>query len=392
MPSLLFIIILAMAVALGPFAVDTYLPAFPNIAQFMQVSIDRVGLSVSIYIFGLALGQLVGGFLSDRYGRARLMITGLVIFFLSSFLLAFSHTLTQLLLLRFLQALGGGCCGVSVPAIVRDRTQGRETAKLFSLIGLIYIIAPAIAPSIGSLILVIFNWSGIFIFLALYALLLIFFLKRHVFTSPAPLSSRDPSIKKLTMISGFSLVLKNKTARYLILVQAFSFSIMMIFLANASFIYQQWFAVSAFAFSVLFACNIAVMGFLSSINRWLVHRLEPSIILMVAVALQTLAVAALIVIVFLNLNMMFFVPALMVAVGSMGMISPNTQACYLHYFGNNSGTAAALMGAIQLTTAGCMSALSTFIADGSLRPLVLTMGLCAIVCVSSVWKAYTAKY
>jgi DHA1 family bicyclomycin/chloramphenicol resistance-like MFS transporter len=99
-------------------------------------------------------------------------------------------------------------------------------------------------------------------------------------------------------------------------------------------------------------------------------------------------VAALIVIVFLKLNIVFFVPALMVAVGSMGMISPNTQACYLHYFGNNSGTAAALMGAIQLTIAGCMSALSTFIADGSLHPLVLTMGLCTIVCVFSVWSAY----
>lgn len=159
---------------------------------------------------------------------------------------------------------------------------------------------------------------------------------------------------------------------------------MLIFLTNASFIYQQWFAVSAFTFSLLFACNIAMMGFLSLINRWLLHRLEPIMILTMAVILQTLAVAALIVIVFLKLNIVFFVPALMVAVGSMGMISPNTQACYLQYFGNNSGTASALMGAIQLTIAGCMSTLSTFVADGGLQPLVLTMGLCAIVCVFSV--------
>lgn len=277
MPSLTFIIILAMAVALGPFAVDTYLPAFPGIAQSLQVSIDKVGLSISIYIFGLALGQLIGGFLSDRYGRARLMITGLAIFSISSFLLAFSHTLEQLLFLRLLQALGGGCCGVNVPAIVRDRTQGREAAKLFSLISSIYIIAPAIAPGIGSLILAISNWSGIFIFLALYALLLMILLKSYVFSSSTHASSRDSSLKKLSIIAGFSLVLKNKAARYLILLQAFSFSVMLIFLTNASFIYQQWFGVTTFAFSMLFACNIAMMGFLSFINRWLVHRLEPMI-------------------------------------------------------------------------------------------------------------------
>ncbi|HET6564713.1 MAG TPA: MFS transporter, partial [Xanthomonadales bacterium] len=157
-PHLGIAILLAMSMALGPLSIDAYLPAFPVIAQELRTSIHDVSLSISLYVFVLAAGQLVGGPLSDRFGRGKVMLTGLGIFALASALIARVDTLEQLLWLRALQGFGGGWIAVCVPAIVRDHLSGREAARFFGLIGLILMLAPAIAPSIGSFMLLQFNW------------------------------------------------------------------------------------------------------------------------------------------------------------------------------------------------------------------------------------------
>src|SRR5260221_4677606 len=114
MTNLKLAIILAMAVAMAPLAIDTYLPSFPYIAETMHIDINTLGLSVSVYMFGLAIGQFFGGPLSDCWGRAKVMLLGLSLFILASLLLTFSNNLTELLILRVLQAFGGGWALVSV--------------------------------------------------------------------------------------------------------------------------------------------------------------------------------------------------------------------------------------------------------------------------------------
>ncbi len=382
------VIILAMAAALGPFALDTYLPAFPSIATSLNTGIDHIGLSVSVYIFGLAFGQLIGGPLSDRWGRAKIMLTGLIIFSIASLMLAFSHNLNELIVWRIIQALGGGWSGVSIAAIVRDRTDGQEAAKLFSMITLIMIIAPALAPTIGSTILTLGSWREIFIFLTVYSLLVLILLRIYIFTASA--SAQQTRVAKLSFFPAYKTVLKNNVAIYLIMLQGFSFSVMYVFLTNASFIYQQWFGVAKFTFAFLFACNIAMMALLGIINRILLRKLSPVLLLSLVVLLQMLAVLILVIIGFFHSHELgFFVPALMVAVGTIGVISPNNQACYLQAFKHNSGTAAALMGAFQLAIAGGMSALSAFMGNGTLRPIVLVMGLCSVLSILSLGRALT---
>ena len=386
MASLRLAIILAMAVALGPFAFDTYLPSFPSIAQSLHTEIDSVGFSVSVYIFGLAFGQLIGGPLSDRLGRAKIMLVGVALYAAASIMVAYSNSLTEMIVWRIIQSFGGGWCAVSVPAIVRDRMEGQEAAKMFSLIALMMIIAPAIAPMVGSIILTVASWRGIFIFIAAYAGLVFVLLRLYLFTRAA--LPEKPATKKITFFSGYLAVMKNNVAIYLILLQAFAFSIMMIFLTNASFIYQEWFGVSKFIFAVFFACNIAAMGLLAVINRILLRRLSASLLLSLAVVLQTAAVLVLLAIVYFHdYKLGLFVPALMVTVGSMGVISPNNQACYLQFFKQNSATAAALMGALQLTIAGGMSALSALIGNHTLRPIVLLMALCAALSLLMMLRA-----
>ncbi|AZZ91903.1 Bcr/CflA family efflux MFS transporter [Hahella sp. KA22] len=375
--------ILAMAVALGPFAIDTYLPAFPDIAKAIGADIHDVSLSISVYILGLAIGQLIGGPLSDRLGRSRIMLTGLGVFLFSCLMLSQSESLASLLIWRFTQAFGGGWCAVSVPAIIRDRTEGQETAKLFSLIGLIMIAAPAIAPTLGSTILAFADWRWIFLFLALYTGVVIVTLWFSLFAD-APPHSPPP---KRNVLADYLEILKNTAALRFIFIQSLGFSVMLTFLTHASFIYQEWFNLSEFAFSLLFAGNIAVMALMSMANRALLTWVESAQLLRLAVWLQTFGVALLVAIVFLYPSLYLFAPALMLSVGSLGAAMPNGSACFIQFFKSNSGTASALMGALQFTISGAISALSSALSDGTLIPIVAVMFMCALLNAAFAWGA-----
>ncbi|MFQ3325029.1 MAG: DHA1 family bicyclomycin/chloramphenicol resistance-like MFS transporter [Pseudomonadales bacterium] len=140
---------LASVVALTPFAIDTYLPAIPTIAQDLNTGIGTTQSTVSVYLAGAAVGQFLGGPLSDLYGRKPIGIVGCIIFLIASIFIAISSNINEVLALRFVQAIGGGAAGVIVGAMVRDAHSGKESAKMMALIALIMMTAPLIAPAIG---------------------------------------------------------------------------------------------------------------------------------------------------------------------------------------------------------------------------------------------------
>ncbi|OZG70753.1 MFS transporter permease [Hahella sp. CCB-MM4] len=374
---------LASAVAIGPFAIDTYLPAFPSIAEGIGIDIHEVSLTISVYIFFMAIGQLLGGPVSDRYGRRLAMMVGLIIFIVSSLMLAMSHSLASLLFWRALQAFGGGWTSVSIPAIVRDRCKGKEAAKLFSMIGLIMIIAPAIAPTVGSTILAFSGWRSIFIFLALYGAIVAVSLWFGLFSKVPP--SR-PKHQERLLRSYWNVILQPMAVRFIV-IQAMAFSVMLTFLTHASFIYQEWFGLSAYAFSLLFAGNIVIMAVMNIAGRKLLAVFEPVQVVKFGVSAQVLAVSMLVVSALWLPSLYLFAPALMLAVGSLGAVAPNIQASYMHFFEHNSGTASALLGAIPMILTGLISGLSTLLSDGTLNPIVLLMLVCTITGLVLVWRA-----
>ena len=159
--------LLAIIVALSPFAIDTYLPAIPAMAEFFTVDIHLIELSIPIYLIGFAFGQIIGGPISDNHGRKWIGIIGLSLFFLSSFAIIYVETVQQLWIFRFIQAFGGGFGLVICAAVVRDLYDGKDAAKIFTLISLIMMIAPLIAPSIGAILLQYYSWKAIFVLLAI---------------------------------------------------------------------------------------------------------------------------------------------------------------------------------------------------------------------------------
>lgn len=366
-------LLLACAVAIGPFAIDTYLPAFPRIGAALGVDSHQVSLTISVYMLGFALGQLGGGALSDRSGRRAVMLGGLALFAAASVAIALSTTLTQMLTARVVQALGAGATVVCVPAIVRDRASGSEAARLFSTIALIMIIAPAIAPSVGAAILAVADWPAIFLALAAYAALLICLLQWGLF---ARLREAPRGIAPAPLLAGYLVVLRYPVTRRYTLVVALGFATMLVFITHASFIYQHWFGLSESAFAMVFAANIVTMGACNLANRQLLTRFAPARILTVSLPLQALAAAGLVLVALLDLGLWVFVPCMMLAVGSLGMITPNAQACALQPFDHGAGTAAAVIGFTQFTLAGGISAASAA-APETLATICLVMLACA---------------
>lgn len=378
-----FVVLMAMTVALGPLALDTYLPAFPAMADFLQVDSHSISLTLSVYIFVLSLGQLVGGPLSDRLGRAPVMLGGLLLFALASFAIWQVGDLPSLIALRAVQAFGGGCAMVCVPALVRDVVHGLAAAKLFSMIGLVMFIAPAIAPSIGSLLLMVSGWDSIFLFLGVYALLLVALSKLSIFRG----TLTRPPASELSVLRRYALVLSTRPAMRFIALQAMSFSVMMLFITHSSFIYQEYFAVGPETFALLFAANVLMVVVMNLCNRLLLNYIRPQQILRMAVSIQAVGLVALLLIMWLTPSLWLFVPALMLAIGAMGATTPNNQACCMEYFSENSGTAAALMGAMQFSVAGVLSAVSALLPQ-QVMAIILAMAGCSAVCLVLVWAPF----
>lgn len=376
--------VLAMAMALGPFALDTYLPAFPVIAQSLDVSVHQVSLSISLYIFVLALGQLFGGPLSDRFGRSKVMLSGIALFAIASIFLSFANSLSEFLLLRVLQALGGGAATVTVPALVRDRLSGTEAAKFFGLIGLFMALAPAVAPNIGSLILVMAEWHYIFVFLGAYALVAMLLLSQTVFKQKAPTVVKE----KIDIIKRYKQVIANRPALRFIVIGSLTSSILMLFIAHASYIYQGHFEVTPGTFSLLFSANVVLMLVANLSNRFLLNHYSAFQILRGSLTLQAGAILLLITISLFQPVLILFVLAMVFTIGALGATSPNIQACYMDYFEKNGGTAAALMGATQFSVAGIVSAASTLLPEGILS-IVLAQGACSLICVLLIWRMQT---
>jgi len=364
-----------MTVALGPLALDAYLPAFPEIAASFAIPHSDVGLTLSAYVITLGLAQLVGGPLSDRYGRKVILFSGLAVFAVAGAWVAWADTLGEMIFWRVLQGIGGAFCAVSVPAIVRDEVSGQDAARLFGLIGLIMFIAPAAAPSLGALMLALGDWHWIFLLLTGYAAVLAVVLQLALFPALTP---RPPAITPVkTLVTNYWLVLRHKPTMRFVGIQVFCFSAMLLFITHASFIYQERFGLSNSLFSVLFAANIALMAVLNLINRRLLRYFFSVVLLKNQVVMQFLALLALVGVVAWSGPFWAVAGCIIVAIGFQGGIVPNNMANALEFFPRLGGTAAALLGASQFTIAGLVSALSAAFWGDDLLLIVISMLVCS---------------
>lgn len=373
-----FIVFVASMVAIGPFAIDTYLPAMPTMAASLNVEIVSINATLSAYLFGFAFGQLFGGPISDQIGRRRVGILGLVVFCAASFFISAASSISALITLRVFQALGGGFATVICMAMVRDAYEPVEAAKRFPIVMLVMLGAPLVAPAIG-VALLSFGWQSIFVFLALYAVVVL------VAFMPVP--------ETATMASGklqlgrilpqyIEVLTRRVNGRHIPLRYIFTQGLLMsgvfVFITNASFIYLQYFDIEEKWFVLYFGINILTMMFFTLVTSRLIYKVAPYRIWRAGRLLQFIAIVLLAASVSLvELPLWAFATLLAIAIGAGGMINPSVTGLYLAHFDRLSGSAVSLMNVAVFLFGSLLGVVSGLFYDGSLKPIVYTMALAA---------------
>lgn len=358
------ILLLALLASVTPLAIDTYLPSMPDIAKDFNVPINKIELTVSIFLIFFALGQLLGGILSDRIGRKHTVILGLLGYSLSSFMLFFATSLEVLYFFRATQAFLGAMAAVNVAAIVRDLFHGKEAAKIFSTIASIVLIAPMVAPALGSIIITFFLWQYIFLFLGIYALIVVVFIYLKL---PQTGNKTKTKIKE-----AYKKVLTHKKAMGYILAVSFSFSGMFIFIEKSSFIYMEYFNVSKTIFPLLFGANVFMMIVFTKLNVRIIQTIATHKVLKFGILLQVVSAVVLSILSFeASLYVVFL--AMVLYVGALGFLFGNAMALALDFFKKDSGVASSVIGVTEFTLGGIIGFLASLVHTNELTPIFLMM-------------------
>ncbi|NWL16580.1 Bcr/CflA family efflux MFS transporter [Pseudoalteromonas sp. Scap03] len=335
--------LLASIVAITPLAIDMYLPAMLVIANDLNTSMPNVQISLSIYLAGYALGMLFFGPIADQIGRRKLARIGLSLFGLSSLALAFTTEVHTFWLLRAVQAFTGAAATVVVPGIIRHIYQ-KNTAKGMSYVSMIMMIAPLLAPSIGSVILGFSLWSTIFIVLAAYSFVILLFVQRYLIDIPIFKNDR----KGLSLFfSSYKVVLSNPHARADILSSMFVSFGFFCFLTSVPYIYLDFFKVSEQLFGLLFAFNVMALMFGNFLNTRVVPRIGSRKMLYYGLMCGFLSGTALLSFSVLHLSLYFIVAAIAPLMMSLGIIASNADSLILMKFEQNTGTATAVIGTLR---------------------------------------------
>jgi DHA1 family bicyclomycin/chloramphenicol resistance-like MFS transporter len=366
------ILVLGAANAMGPLSIDMYLPALPELTRDLETSASQVQFTLTACVMGLALGQLVVGPLSDRYGRRVPMVAALGTYAVVSVLCALAASVGQLTVLRFLQGLAGAGGIVIARAIVRDLHSGAAAVKLFSALMLVTGLAPILAPLVGGQVLAVSSWRGIFVVLSVAGAAI-------GAGAALMLSETLPPERRSTKGVRHTLA----TMRALLRDRAFvghglagglAFGALFAYISGSSFVLQDVYGVSPQVYSLLFGINGIGLIAGSQVNARVVERFGPSLLLRRGLAAIFAAAVALLVVVATDAVGIVGVLVPMFCVISMiSFVLPNATALALAEHGAVAGTASALLGVMQFSVGALIAPLTGVAGTDTAVPMAVVM-------------------
>jgi MFS transporter, DHA1 family, multidrug resistance protein len=359
-------LILSTMSVFGPFATDMYLASFPDIGRSLSTSQGMVQLTLSLYLIGLAVGQVLYGPLSDAFGRRKPLLAGIALATISSLLAALAPTIETLIGLRFVQAVGG-CVGMVIGrAVVRDLYDVGNGAKVMSVVMSVQSLGPMVAPALGGLLLLVTGWRSLFLTMTLLGAASWYVVWRYL-PETLPEMQRQP-LSFVNLRQGSMRVLRTRTFIVPALASCVAMCCMFTFITGSPFVFMQLHGVSPQQYGYLFGLTALGLFLAAHLNRWLLRRHTPALIFLRT--LQFNAVAAVVLVAVANTpHLWLLMLPLFVCVATVPLLLANGSVIAMAASGSDVGSASSLLGVMQFGFASLISALLGAFYNGTAYPM-----------------------
>lgn len=386
-------LLLGLFSTLGPFTIDMYLPAFPEIVLQLNSSASLVQFSLTACLLGLAIGQLVIGSLSDVHGRRKPLLFSMGLYVLSSLACALAPHIGLLIAFRFIQGFSAAAGIVISRAIARDLYSGKELTQFFSLLLLVGNLGPLIAPVTGSGVLRFTSWIGVFIALALLGVCLWMITKWRL-PETLPAERRSPS-NIGHQFRGYGQLLRDRSFLGYMLTQGIMVAGVFAYVSGTPFIYQNIYGVSPTTFALLFGSNGISLILGSQIVGRLAHRVEATFFVKLGLGLAFLSSTAVLAVAWVQGPLFLLVLSLFCFVGSIGMTSTAAFPLAMEGQAQKAGSAAALLGVIPFLLGAAVAPLVGIAGEETAVPLgviILASSTSAILAYSLLARPHSLPH
>lgn len=370
-------LILGALAAIGPFSIDMYLPALPDIGSSLGASAGAVQGTLAIYFLGLACGQAFYGPLADRYGRRRPLFVGFGLYTLAAIACALAPDIQALTAARLVQALGG-CAGMVISrAVVRDVTDERGAVRLMAQIMLVMGVAPIVAPMVGGALLPVFGWRGIFWLLTLYGATMLIVIALFLPESLPPERRRGGGV--LSVVGVWLGLLGNRRFVGHALTGGFVIGGMFAYISGSPFVFMELHGVPAGQYGFYFGANALGIMVAGQVVGRLAQRISPARVLRVVILVPPLAGLALLGTAATGIGgFAAMLVALFCYVAMIGAVMPLTTALGMGPHGAVAGSASALMGTLQFAIGAGVGALLGALQNGTAVPMAAVIAGCGV--------------
>lgn len=372
------ILILGSLATISPFSIDMYLPGFPRIATDLNTTIDKVQLSLTGYLIGICIGQVLYGPLLDRFGRKKPLYAGLVIYILASIGCAMTSSVEALVVMRFFQAIGG-CVGlVSSQALVSDLFPKDKRAEVFSMITLVIAVSPMIAPTVGGYVTAAFGWNWVFIILAAITLLIIAAI--YFFLPTGKMPDTSVSLKPQAVLGSFFTVIRQPQFLIYTMAGGLATAAPFAYIAGSSDVFMNIYKVSEQQYGWIFAFLAFAMIGSTQLNHFLLKRYRSQEIIKTTLMYQSVVGTLLVAGVWNNwYNLYTLIGMMFIFLTGQGLTGPNTSALSLAPFKKHTGSASALMGSWRMGAGAIISVIVSVLHNNTAIPMVGMMAACSLV-------------
>jgi DHA1 family bicyclomycin/chloramphenicol resistance-like MFS transporter len=371
-------LVLGLISAIGPFAIDMYLPALPSIGHALNASSGSVQLTLTVFLLALGFGQLVYGPAADIFGRKAPLYFGVGLFALSSVGCALASDMKTLIVFRLLQGLGA-CAGMVVPrAIVRDMHTGVEATRLMSMLMLVISISPILAPLTGGFIVESVGWRGVFWFVFATALLSLLLLATRLVETRAHHERAASSMA--SALKSYAFLMRDRQFLGLTMTGAFGVASFFSYLSNSSFVIMEHYHYSARAYGVIFGVNAVAFFAASQACGALITRFGVNRLVRVAVFGYCAPMVILLTVFAFGIDSLWILIGLLfVGFGFLGIVVPTTAVMALDAHGHQAGTASALLGTLQFAVGAVVMVAVAPFGNATALPMIAAIAIVSVI-------------